>query len=203
MRTLWIAVSLGVLAACGTPGDVKESPIAALVEREDVFTQVNLRPRRTASYYANQPMRGSLSTLNLLGDDVVPEEWLPAGTPVVIERLSTRSLTFRVVGTEDVYKYTYKAYGTEPFAAHLERVFATEDPGPRIARMTERDREGIEQGTVLNGMTRAGVRCALGPPPAHKNPSPETADRWTYYKTSVDRLAVYFGPDGRVVRVRD
>jgi len=196
-RVVAVLTSASVVA-CASPENVMESSIASLVGRDDVVTQVNLHPRDAVGHDLHRhPRPGRLSTANLLGDGLIS-----AGTPVRIEELSPRSLTFVVPETSRTYEYTYEDHGTEPFAEHLERVFGTSSPEAEIDRLPSLDRWGIEQGEALPGMTRRGVWFALGPPPHHAN-SGYGAERWIYCEDHIERIAVHFDAGSRVTAVRD
>ncbi len=64
------------------------------------------------------------------------------------------------------------------------------------------DQKGIKEGKALVGMTRDGVMTALGYPAAHKTPS-LNAPVWVYWTNRFGTIAVEFGEDGKVVKVKD
>ncbi len=64
----------------------------------------------------------------------------------------------------------------------------------------EVDRQGIEAGKALVGMSKEGVKIALGYPARHRTPSLED-NRWTYWRGRHDTYVVEFDADGKVARI--
>lgn len=64
------------------------------------------------------------------------------------------------------------------------------------------DREGIQAGKAMVGMTRQGVMIALGYPARHYTPSLNQS-RWFYWKGRLNRYAVEFDETGTVVSITD
>jgi hypothetical protein len=62
------------------------------------------------------------------------------------------------------------------------------------------DQEGIRAGETLPGMSKEGVRVALGYPATHQTPSLEE-DVWVYWTNRWRRLQVIFDQAGKVVSV--
>ena len=67
--------------------------------------------------------------------------------------------------------------------------------------LSDKDIEGIKEGKAANGMTKQGVRMALGYPAVHRTPSLDD-NVWTYWKNRWDMRIVEFNPDGQVVAVK-
>ena len=70
-----------------------------------------------------------------------------------------------------------------------------------VDHLSEIDRKGIRAGKVYPGMSKDGVRIALGYPAAHRTPSLD-ADTWTYWHNRHRRVLVYFDENGKVSRIR-
>ena len=69
--------------------------------------------------------------------------------------------------------------------------------------LSDIDRQGIEAGKAMVGMTKEGVKIALGYPAAHRTPSPDQNNTWTYWKSRHDTMAVEFDSSGKVASIRD
>lgn len=67
--------------------------------------------------------------------------------------------------------------------------------------LSAKDMDGVKQGKALVGMTKAGVRIALGHPAKHKTPT-LTENRWVYWRDRFRMLVVEFDDDGKVRAVR-
>ena len=64
------------------------------------------------------------------------------------------------------------------------------------------DQKGIKVGKAYPGMTKNGVRIALGYPAAHKTPSLENST-WIYWQNRFKSMAVEFGKNGKVIAIRN
>lgn len=56
------------------------------------------------------------------------------------------------------------------------------------------DQQGIETGQALPGMTKEGVKIALGYPAVHRTPSLKS-DKWVYWRNRFATLSVRFSND--------
>jgi hypothetical protein len=66
--------------------------------------------------------------------------------------------------------------------------------------LSDVDRQGIEAGKALVGMSKEGVKIALGYPARHRTLSLED-NRWTYWRGRHDTYVVEFDNSGKVVRI--
>jgi hypothetical protein len=64
------------------------------------------------------------------------------------------------------------------------------------------DQKGIIVGKAYPGMTKNGVRIALGYPAAHKTPSLENST-WIYWQNRFKSMAVEFGNNDKVIKISD
>lgn len=136
-----------------------------LVGQPGVVTLVDLHPH---------VQRPELWTMNYQQDG-----FLPMCTPVVIESVTEREMQFLVPALGVRFHYRVDPSLSEPFTAHLDRMFGTQCPTD-IEQLSPIDRDGIARGVAQVGMSRGGVFYALGPPP------PETTPRldmpvWRYW----------------------
>lgn len=67
--------------------------------------------------------------------------------------------------------------------------------------LSQKDLKGIKDGKAYRGMTKRGVRMALGYPAVHKTPSLKELS-WTYWKNRWTVIVVDFFGDGTVRRTR-
>lgn len=70
-----------------------------------------------------------------------------------------------------------------------------------LGHLSQLDSKGISEGKVYEGMTKEGVRIALGYPARHRTPSLES-DTWIYWRNRFRTLAVEFGQNGKVSLIR-
>lgn len=182
---LGLALGAFLVSACAGP-NIYETPMGQLLNRKGVMTQVNLHPDEANArlYAANYQQPGLI----------------PVGSAVVLEALNHNQLRFHVVDTARRYTYIYHRAAVEPLVKHLEKIFGTTDPMVEISGLSEIDREGIQQGRALPGMTKRGVWFALGPPPPNRTPSTD-ANTWIYWSSKWQPAwTVEFDADGIVVK---
>jgi hypothetical protein len=67
--------------------------------------------------------------------------------------------------------------------------------------LSEIDRQGIQEGKALPGMSKQGVMIALGYPAKHMTPSTDL-NKWIYWKGRFNKLAVEFSTEGKVVSIK-
>ena len=70
-----------------------------------------------------------------------------------------------------------------------------------LDKFTSQEKENILAGTVVEGMRKDAVICALGYPPKHRTPSLSAAE-WRYWHNRVNSFLVCFS-DGKVARIKE
>jgi hypothetical protein len=70
-----------------------------------------------------------------------------------------------------------------------------------LDKLSNIDRKGISEGKVYTGMTKQGVRTALGYPASHRTPSLED-NTWIYWRNRFQTQTIEFDPNGRVTHIR-
>ncbi len=183
------ALALAFVVACETSGGGPGQQMTATPEEgapafglpHDAFTLVNLHPdeERRQLYSVNYQQVGLIKRCE----------------PVTIDASSKRGIQFTVKSTGRQYTYSFHDSMVGTPEAHLAKIFGASCP-ELPAGLNPLDMMGIDKGTVGEGMTKQGVMLALGPPPEHATPSPDS-DQWTYWKNRWDRFVVKF--DGGVV----
>jgi hypothetical protein len=152
------------------------------------YTLVNLHPdnERSRLYAVNFQQAGLI----------------PVCSEVKYVDLGRKVLRFEVVSTKRVYEYLNHKAAAEPFPDHLRRFFGPECPSAEIETLSKVDRQGIREGRALVGMSRRGIVIALGHPPRHVNPDPNTAS-YIYWKNRFNRIQIQFDGDGLVSSIRN
>lgn len=76
------------------------------------------------------------------------------------------------------------------------------DPNPvNLKRFSATDQKGIKEGKPYKGMTKDGIRAALGYPALHKTPSLEE-NTWFYWQNRWKEMHIVFDDSGKVIRIR-
>ncbi len=114
---------------------------------------------------------------------------LPAGTRVTVVKVGHSGIQFQPEGSEATYTLTF-SYGQYEISAYQYFHGILRDTNPmESVKATGPIAEGIEQGRLVNGMTKEEALIARGYPPAHQTPNLK-ANEWVYYDTPgfVDRV---------------
>lgn len=181
-------VSVLALSLLACAGSTPPHAFDALIGSPGVVTLTNLHPdeRRARLFAVNYQQEGLI----------------PLCSEVALLDRDGERLVFSVAATGKQYEYYHhEKAAAEPFPDHLARYFGTSCRHDEIARLPAIDRQGIEQGKALVGMSKRGVVLALGYPPPHVTPSLD-ADRWVYWTNRMNRVAVIF-QDGRVSGIQN
>jgi len=156
-------------------------------ESEEVYTLTNLHPDEG---------RGRLYSVNYQQDGLIK-----VCSPVRIEEVSAKRMTFTVLSTGRRYEYIFHRMEREPVEQHIGRYFGPRCPTETLQGLDAADVAGVQQGHVYQGMTRQGVILAVGYPPARTTPTLDS-DVWRYWTSRFNSLEVYF-QNGRVVGIRN
>ena len=66
---------------------------------------------------------------------------------------------------------------------------------------SEIDQEGIKKGEALAGMSKEGVKTALGYPAVHQTPSLKN-NSWMYWRNRWNTKVIEFDADGKVKKIQ-
>jgi len=152
-----------------------------------MVTQTNLHPNpETPRLYSVNYLEGGL---------------IPVCTPVRIDVVTEREARFTDLNTNVEYRYVFheRSMAGMPIQKHMDLYFGTTCPSAAIDSLPAIDRQGIQQGQALPGMTKQGVIVAIGYPPPHETPSLD-ADEWKYWTSRFGTQLVRF-QNGQVVDI--
>lgn len=125
---------------------------------------------------------------------------IPAGSKIVVTKLKSKAIYFDFDdGKQCVFEFHKQRMGMS-VEDYLDKISSVEPVS--LNNLSKRDRQGVEQGVAMIGMSRAGVMAALGYPATHKTPSLD-AKTWIYWTNRFGTYAVDFDDDGKVIRTRD
>ena len=164
------------------------SEFAVLFESGTAYTLVNLHPNE---------IRKKLYAVNYLQGGLIP-----LCSRVELLKWKGDRMEFRVSSTGRDYLYDYHDAAVVSFEDHLSKYFGESCDESRVAALGALDQKGIRAGRLLIGMTKEGTILAIGYPPPHQTPTLE-ADEWRYWKGRFDTIAVIFGDDGRVKKIKE
>ena len=120
---------------------------------------------------------------------------IPAGTEVVLGKYRRG---FSIAKVEDK-KVIHFEFHKQRMGMNLDayKKLILSDKPVTFDKMAKVDQEGIKNGVAKVGMTKDGIKAALGYPAAHKTASLD-ADVWTYWRDRFRMMLVTF-KDGKVV----
>jgi hypothetical protein len=150
-----------------------------LTGQPNVVTLVNLHPdEKQGKILSSNYLRGGL---------------IPRCTPVTIDDVGEKRMTFTADGRKYIYEFQRKLM-VESISEHLDKIFGTMCADQDLANFSDVDKKGIAEGQVYEGMSRQAVIYALGYPPAHENPKLDS-DQWKYWLNRFNTMIVHFDGD--------
>ena len=131
-------------------------------------------------------------------DPGLGHEILPVNTPVFIGKWKRGFSIINSLDNTMVY-FDFNIERMNMAVAEYLKII-TSPTRVSLDGLSEKDRKGIEDGKAYPGMTKDGVKMALGYPATHKTPSLES-NRWIYWTNRWDTVAVEFNDQGIVTSV--
>lgn len=184
-------VGVMFLSACRTPMTRKSARMQPELA-EDVYLANNIHAQDDGQYYTasyanwTQPRRHRI---------------VPVNTRVDVHRWDTG---FVILGKGEDEVTVFVEYDPRHMdlskKEYVEKITTTEKVD--LDALSETDQKGIERGEAWEGMTKEGVRIALGHPAQHETPSLDD-DTWTYWTNRWSRYDVVFDDDGKVKEIRE
>lgn len=177
-KPLMLTTGLLLLSGCASVMTLtdKQSGEDLFQTNKPVYTLVNLHPdeQRAKLYSVNYQQAGLI----------------PLCTKVNIVNATNKRLTFTVDKTEKQYSFD-KHRSSPDFAKYLSNYFGTECNTSKVKKLSAIDQQGIKDGIAKKGMTKEGIKYAIGFPPEHKTPDLNNSE-WLYWKNRFNTFKVEF-----------
>jgi len=129
---------------------------------------------------------------------------LPVNTPVKIaiwkKPFVKLGFTLTDQNTGEVVYFEYKAKNMNMSQEEYIKLITSETK-VSLEGLSKTDQEGIRRGKAKKGMSKDGVRMALGYPATHRTPSLKS-NTWIYWTNRYKTIAVEFNQDGKVTGTR-
>ncbi len=125
---------------------------------------------------------------------------IPVNTPVSIWT-SRRDLTIETLDTNQTINFEFDEERMGMTNEQYINVITSTQP-VSLNGFSHIDLKGIKEGKAHTGMTKEGVRIALGYPAVHKTPSLDS-NTWYYWTNRWKSIAVEFNSKGKVVKIID
>lgn len=184
------AILTGVYGCSSTSGNIADggsAPAKPLYLRNNVHSQEHEKAGEYRASYANWTNPGKGHYI------------LPVNTEVVITE-GRRDFEIIAKGPGKTIQFEFNEKNMGMNVNQYIRLITSHEP-VSLKGFSEIDRRGISDGKAYAGMTKEGIRIALGYPAGHRTPSLES-NAWTYWKNRFTTLVVEFDNKGKVVRVR-
>jgi outer membrane protein assembly factor BamE (lipoprotein component of BamABCDE complex) len=187
LKIMALAIATVALAACGSL-DIKDSQGNDLTASgASVKTLTNLHPDEA---------RARLSAVNYQMPGLIP-----VCTDVTLLDSSKKRLVFKVNSTGRQYNYDYHRSALDPLEIHLQQYFGSQCNSAEIQRLSAVDQEGIRLGKATVGMSKTGVKYAIGYPPKRDTPSLDS-NEWKYWSSHFKNMFLVFDAQGKVSEIR-
>ncbi len=182
----WMALLLCfvVVACCSCASDEASSQ----AQDDGVYTRYNLH------YVAE---RGTIKGSFANWTDWPGHGFVPYNSKVRVEGWSNRIRFETDTGLVIMFEINPGRMGM----SSLEYIALITSPTPvTYENLSDVDRQGIQAGKAMVGMSKEGVKIALGYPAKHRTPSLED-NRWTYWRGRHDTYVVEFDTGGKVTSI--
>lgn len=134
--------------------------------------------------------------------------WTDPGTGHVIVPVNSvvdikpgrKSLTIVVKETGKTIDFEYDKDRMGMSTEEYTKLISSSSP-VSLDKLSKIDRKGIADGKAYPGMTKDGVRIALGYPAVHRTPSLES-DSWIYWTNRFGNYTVEFDKSGKVTGIK-
>ncbi|MFW6415199.1 MAG: hypothetical protein ACOCZ2_02675 [Thermodesulfobacteriota bacterium] len=195
-KTLILTISFGLIAlmlgACASKSEQAESPDSKAKFEETMYTRYNIH------YYE----RGSdlvASCVNYI--DAPGHGILEYNTECKLEEWEGRGFKIMPKDTQMViyFKYSQKYMPGTTLEEYVDLIMSKEPVSYKD--LSSKDREGIEIGEAKTGMSKQGVKVALGYPAKHRTPSLEN-DTWTYWQNRFNTRVIHFNDQDKVTDIK-
>jgi hypothetical protein len=124
---------------------------------------------------------------------------IPVNTPVTV-RTARRDLEISTQDNKNIY---FEFDADRMGMSNEQYINLITSPQPvNLDNLSAADRKGIKDGKAYKGMTKEGVRIALGYPAVHKTPSLDS-NTWYYWTNRWRSIEVEFDKTGKVSKVTE
>ena len=187
-----LIVAAAIVFGCGGTAALTDPSGAPLT----VYLKNNIHYQERPDRSGNPVSRASYANYTDPGEG---HHFLAVNTPVTIGNWR-RGFTIMRVSDGKVVHFEYNKKNVAlDVKSYLDLITS---PVPvSMAGLSGIDLRGIKEGRAHKGMSRKGVRMALGYPAPHRTPSLEDSV-WTYWKNRWDTRTVEFNSKGKVIKVQ-
>jgi len=177
MKRAWLLATVLGLAACHPP--VSPEVLKQYQERQ-LYTCCNI-------YYEG----AEVADANYHAGST-----LPFGSPVVVEKMTSDSVSFASGVTKLTLAQRY-GQAQESINQYVDKILVPADPHLRFTTFPKAVQSAIQDGRVERGMSKEQVLMSLGYPPTHRTASTDLGT-WVYWYNRWKTYNVIFDDQGVV-----
>ena len=187
MVQLACALSLFLILGCATSPDT----------RSIVYLRNNIHVQERFSRSGEVVYRASYA--NYI-DPGAGHMIIPVNTPVVVKGRGRRILITTQTDRKDIHvRFAFNS--TNMGMESDEYIKLITSPNKiSLKGLSSIDQKGIAEGKPYAGMTKEGIRIALGYPAVHRTPSLDV-NMWVYWTNRFETTKIEFDPDGNVKQI--
>lgn len=177
-----------LLAGCRGGASTVTTPTASVVYlKNNIHVQQHESKNEYKASYANwtEPGRGHII--------------IPVNSPVTMEG-ARRGLIMKVQNRGISINFEIDEKNIGMSSEQYWQLITSPQP-TNIDRLSPTDRRGIQDGKAYKGMTKEGVRIALGYPAPHRTPSLD-GNTWVFWTNRWRAIEVDFDNHGKVKNIR-
>ena len=189
---LGIMLALSVMACAGSTGGTQSN-----VPETVVYLKNNVHGTERYSG-STRTLRASYA--NYVGDYQY-HAMIPVNTAVTIDKVRGNGIYMTSVADGTKITFEYRSSNMGGLSSEEYVGYITAPDKISLNRLSPIDKKGVADGRAYKGMSKEGVRIALGYPAVHRTPSLED-NVWTYWRNRFATTAVEFDSRGRVKAVR-
>ncbi len=184
--------------ASSTPGEDSSRVAAAESPQASARTEAGVAVYSKYNiHFISEKGKNKASYANLTewpGHDV-----LPYNSKIQARAVTSKEIEIKDLATGKIIEMEF--HPTRMGMSAKEYINLITSPTPvNYEGLSDVDRQGIQAGKAMVGMSKQGVMVALGYPAKHQTPSPDQ-NRWIYWKGRFETYAVEFDNSGKVASI--
>ena len=200
MVQLACAFSLFIIFGCATDSGVESESISDSPDTGNVvYLKNNIHVQKQYNRSGEAVYRASYANYTNPG---AGHEIIPVNTPVLIKDPWSRKGREILITTQTDGKDIHFEFNSRNMGMKNDQYIKLITSPNKISLegLSSIDHKGIAEGKPYAGMTKEGIRIALGYPAVHRTPSLDV-DIWVYWTNRFGTTKIEFDPNGSVKEI--
>lgn len=200
MVQLACALSLFLILGCATDSGVESEGTSGSPDTANVvYLKNNIHVQKKFSRTGEAVYHASYANYTNPGAGHII---IPVNTPIVIKDAGRRKGKEILITTQTDGKDIHFAFNSRNMGMGSDEYvkLITSPNKISLEGLSSIDQKGIAEAKPYEGMTKEGIRIALGYPAVHRTPSLDV-NKWVYWRDRWRTVAIEFDPDGNVKQI--